>query len=255
MYSIFLYTAYTSLILFVVTFLLAVLLRNNGIIDILWGLGFVAIAWVAYSFTEPSLAKNLILGYVTVWGLRLGLHIFLRNWGHGEDFRYQQMRANWGRHWVIRSFIQVYLLQWLLMQIVSLPIVIGLTGNLTISPLLLVPGMIIWLTGFFFEAVGDYQLTVFKKKKSSKGKLMTTGLWSLTRHPNYFGEATLWWGVALIAFGLSGNLLVFIGPITIDFLLLFVSGIPMLEKKYVGRADWRAYAKKTPAFFPALKVG
>jgi steroid 5-alpha reductase family enzyme len=255
MTEILLLTAYTSLILFVITFLFAVLLRNNGIVDILWGLGFVVIAWVAYGFAEPNLAKNLILAYVTVWGARLAIHIATRNWGKGEDFRYKQMRESWGRHWVTRSFFQVFLLQWLLMQLVSVPIVIGLTGKLSISPLLLILGMIIWLTGFFFEAVGDYQLSVFKKKKSSKGKLMTTGLWSLTRHPNYFGEATLWWGVALLAFGLSKNIYVFLGPITIDLLLLYVSGIPMLEKKYEGRADWREYAKKTPSFFPKLKVG
>lgn len=254
MYSIFFFTAYASLLLFVLTFLFAVLLRNNGVVDILWGLGFVAIAWITYSFYEPNFAKQLILGYVTVWGVRLALHILARAWGKGEDFRYMQMRQDWGKHWIIRSFFQIYLLQWFLMQLVSLPIVIGLSGSLAIPIPFLLLGMFFWLTGFFFEAVGDYQLSVFKKKKSSKGKLMTTGLWSLTRHPNYFGEATLWWGIAFLAYGLSKNLFVYVGPIVIDFLLLYVSGIPMLERKYQGRADWRAYAKKTPAFFP-FKLG
>ncbi len=255
MSSIMLYTSYASLILFVLTFFLATIKRNNGIVDIVWGLGFVLIAWISYSFSTPSFAGQLILGYVTVWGLRLAIHIGLRNWGKGEDFRYASMRESWGLHWVVRSFFQIFIVQWLLMQLVSLPIVLGLSGNLAIPLWIQYLGMTIWLIGFFFEAVGDYQLTVFKKQKSSHGKLMTTGLWSLTRHPNYFGEATLWWGVALLGFGLSGNWLVFVGPLTIDFLLLYVSGIPMLERKNHGRADWRAYAKKTPAFFPALKVG
>jgi steroid 5-alpha reductase family enzyme len=255
MYSIFIYTSYSSLILFVLTFLLATLIHNNSIVDIVWGLGFVLIAWITYGFAAPSLTTYLILGYVTIWGSRLAVHILSRNWGKGEDFRYGQMRTNWGKHWVIRSFFQIFLVQWVLMLFVSLPIVIGLVGTLPISPFILFLGVVVWLTGFFFEVVGDYQLSQFKKKESSKGKLMTTGLWSLTRHPNYFGEATLWWGIAILAYGLSRNLLVFIGPLTIDFLLLFVSGIPMLEKKYQGRADWQAYAKKTPAFFPKLKVG
>lgn len=254
MFDIFLYTATASLMLFVITFLFAVLVRNNGIVDVLWGLGFIAIALVANIFGSGSFVASLVLWYVIIWGLRLAIHIGLRNWGRGEDFRYAQWRKDWGKHWVVRSFFQIFLLQWLLMQLVSLPIVLGIVGVAKISPWLMYLGMFIWLTGFFFEAVGDYQLTQFKKKKSSKGQLMTTGLWSMTRHPNYFGEATLWWGIALLAFGVTRNYLVFVGPLVIDFLLLYVSGIPLLEAKYQGRADWRAYAKRTPAFFPKIKV-
>lgn len=254
MLGIFIYTAYASLLLFVITFFLAILIRNNSIVDILWGIGFVAIAIVAYLFSHGGFVAQLILAYVVVWGIRLAGHIALRNWGKGEDFRYAQWRQDWGKNWVIRSFFQIFLVQWVLMQLVAIPIVLGIVGAMTISPWMMYLGMTIWLTGFFFEAVGDYQLTQFKKKRSSKGKLMTTGLWSLTRHPNYFGEATLWWGVAILAYGTSQSLFVFIGPLVIDFLLLFISGIPMLEKKYQGRPDWRAYAQKTPAFFPFGKV-
>lgn len=250
MLNIFLYTATASLALFIITFFLAVLLRNNGIVDIIWGLGFIVIAIVANMFGSDSYVSQLILAYVVVWGLRLALHIGVRNWGKGEDFRYAQWRKDWGRAWVVRTFFQVFLLQWLLMQLVSIPIVLGIVGVIKISPWLMYLGMAAWLTGFFFEAVGDYQLAQFKKKPASKGKLMTTGLWSLTRHPNYFGEATLWWGIALLAFGVSRNYFVFVGPLVIDFLLLYVSGIPLLEAKYKGRADWRAYAKRTSAFFP-----
>lgn len=250
MFGIFIYTAYASLILFVITFLLAVLLRNNSIVDILWGLGFIAIGLVAYSFSSGNFVAQLILAYVAIWGIRLATHIALRNWGRGEDFRYAQWRKDWGKTWVIRSFFQIFVVQWVLMQLVSIPIVLGIVGVMKIAPWMMYLGMAIWLSGFFFEAVGDYQLTQFKKKRSSKGKLMTTGLWSWTRHPNYFGEATLWWGVALLAYGVSRNSYVFVGPLVIDFLLLFVSGIPMLEKKYKGRSDWRAYAKRTSAFFP-----
>jgi steroid 5-alpha reductase family enzyme len=235
MLGIFLYTAYASLVLFVITFLLAVLLRNNSIVDITWGLGFIMIAGVAYLFSSGNYIAQLIFVYVIIWGVRLAVHIALRNWGKG---------------WVIRSFFQIFVVQWILMQLVSIPIVLGIVGVMRTTSWLMYGGMAIWITGFFFEAIGDYQLTQFKKKKSNKGKLMTTGLWSWTRHPNYFGEATLWWGIALLAYGVSRNPYVFIGPVTIDFLLLFVSGIPMLERKYKGRSDWRAYVKKTSAFFP-----
>jgi steroid 5-alpha reductase family enzyme len=250
MLGIFAYTAYASLILFVLTFLLAVLIRNNSVVDISWGLGFVMIAGVAYLFSSGNYIAQLVLIYTIIWGVRLAVHIMIRNWGKGEDFRYAKWRQDWGSTWVVRSFFQVFMLQWVLMQLVAIPVVLGIVGVMHIAPWMMYGGMALWITGFFFEAVGDYQLTQFKKKKSSKGKLMTTGLWSYTRHPNYFGEATLWWGIALLAYGVTRNMYAFVGPLVIDFFLLFVSGIPMLEKKYQGRADWRAYAKKTSAFFP-----
>lgn len=246
----FIITAINTLVLFLLAFLLAVALRNNGLVDVVWGLGFVLIALTASLFAYPTFAGQLIIVYVIVWGLRLAWHIGQRNIGKPEDFRYASWRKEWGKHWLIRSFFQIYILQWILMQLVAIPIVFGITGQLTISPWMQYLGMAIWLTGFFFEAVGDYQLSVFKRKPSSKGQLMTTGLWSLTRHPNYFGEAILWWGIALLAYGTSQNLLVFLGPLTINILLLYVSGIPLLEKKYQGRSDWQAYASRTSAFFP-----
>lgn len=248
MNQIFIFTGITTLFLFIITFLVAVLIRNNSIIDILWGIGFVVIASIIYSLA-PTLSTRIILIMVGFWGIRLASHIFARNLGKSEDFRYANWRKQWGSSWVIRAFIQVYLLQWVLMQLVSLPIVLNL-GSLTPKTWKILLGVSIWLIGFYFEALGDYQLTVFKSKPTSRGKLMTTGLWRYTRHPNYFGEATLWWGVALIAYFSSGNLLAFVGPLTINFLLLFVSGIPMLEAKYKGRRDWAAYARRTSAFFP-----
>lgn len=251
--GIFLLTAFVSFLFFVLTFFLAVILRNNSIVDTAWGLGFVIIALLSFTLFDPTLVSTLVLIYVLLWGIRLAWHITLRNWGRGEDFRYAKWRADWGNHWVIRSFVQVFLLQWLLMQLVSIPIVLSMAGRLDINPWLLYTGILIWLLGFYFEAVGDYQLSQFKKIKANAGKIMTKGLWSWTRHPNYFGEATLWWGIALLGFGVTSNWLAFVGPVTINFLLLYVSGIPLLEKKYQGRADWKKYASTTPAFFPFKK--
>lgn len=250
MLTLFFFTATVSLLIFILTFLLAVTIRNNSIVDVVWGLGFVAIAWTTYYLTNGSLLVPIL---VTLWGLRLATHILLRNWGRGEDFRYAKWRTDWGKWWVVRSFFQIYLLQWFLMQLVSLPILLAVTP-VPLSPLITALALLIWGLGFFFETVGDYQLTLFKKNLKNKGKLMTTGLWSLTRHPNYFGEATLWWGIALLAYFKTNSLLAFVGPLTIDFLLFYVSGIPLLEAKYKGRKDWEVYKRKTPAFFPRLKV-
>lgn len=243
-------TSFITLFIFILVFFFAVIIRNNGLIDSLWGLGFIVVAFLSYFLSPWSTGGFVVLVLVTLWGLRLFLHITLRNWGRGEDYRYAKWRADWGNSWVIRTFFQIFLLQWFLLQLVSLPIVLAMTAPAPIWAIIL--GTSIWLLGFIFEAVGDYQLTVFKKNPANKGKLMTTGLWSLTRHPNYFGEATLWWGIALIAYASTHNPLAFAGPLVIDFLLLYVSGIPLLEAKYKGRADWEKYAKKTPAFFPRL---
>jgi steroid 5-alpha reductase family enzyme len=245
----FLITAYISLMLFVTVFLWATLVRNNGYVDILWGLGFVAIAWVAYGVGPEVWSRLIPTILVTIWGLRLALHIGARNLGRPEDFRYAKWREEWGSFWVIRSFGQIYLLQWIFIQLVSIPIVLALAGSGAPTPWL-IAGSLVWSLGFFFEAVGEYQLAQFKKDPRHKGKLMTTGLWSWTRHPNYFGEATLWWGIALIAYGDTGNYLAFLGPLTIGALLIFVSGVPLLEAKYKGRRDWEIYAKRTSAFIP-----
>lgn len=241
-------TSLASLALFIATFVIATAVKNNGIVDIIWGLGFVLIAGIVY-LSAPSLSTATVMILTTAWGVRLATHIGMRNLGQKEDFRYAQWRKDWGKWWLIRSFLQVYLLQWVFMQLVSVPIILSSAGGV-VSQGWLLAGIAIWLLGFYFEAIGDYQLTVFKSKKTSKGKLMNTGLWRYTRHPNYFGEATLWWGIALIGYVASGNPLAFLGPITIDFLLLKVSGIPMLEAKYKGRKDWAAYARRTSAFFP-----
>lgn len=241
-------TSLASLALFIATFVIATVVKNNGIVDIIWGIGFVLIAGIVY-LSAPSLSTAIVMVLTTMWGVRLATHIGMRNLGQKEDFRYAQWRKDWGKWWLIRSFLQVYLLQWFFMQLVSVPIILSSAGG-AVPQAWLLAGIAIWLVGFYFEAIGDYQLTVFKRKKTSKGKLMTTGLWRYTRHPNYFGEATLWWGIALIAYIASGNPIAFLGPITIDFLLLKVSGIPMLEAKYKGRKDWAAYARRTSAFFP-----
>jgi steroid 5-alpha reductase family enzyme len=232
-------------------FVLAQLLRNNGIVDIAWGLGFIVVTAALFS-REPGLypSKALIIVSVIVWGSRLSVHIFLRNLGRPEDFRYARMRRDWGKAVVVKSFFLVFMLQGILMLIVSLPIMVVFGSPARPLGVLDVVGALIFAAGFLFEVVGDGQLAAYVRNPANKGKLMTRGLWSLTRHPNYFGEATLWWGIGLVAVSSGNGWAALIGPLVITLLLVFVSGVPLLERKYAGRQDWEAYKARTSIFVP-----
>lgn len=234
-------------------FLTSILLKRNDIADIAWGLGFIAVAW--FSFYEGPMSKVSLLVsiLVTLWGLRLSTHIFLRNRGKKEDFRYKKWRDEWGKWFYLRSYLQVYLLQMgFLFLIATSFIKLSVQNNNQITPLVIL-GTLVWVVGFFFESVGDYQLEKFKKNKSNKGKIMRKGVWAYTRHPNYFGEVAQWWGIFIIALNNLANWWTLISPLTITLLILGVSGIPMLEKKYEGNKSYEKYKKETNAFFPGPK--
>lgn len=224
--------------------------RNNGLVDIAWGLGFVLIAISTHrAFEKITSASQVVTILTTLWGLRLSYHLFRRNWGKKEDFRYAAWRKEWGKWIVPRSFFQIYMLQGVLMLIIALPIIVtNSTPQLFVVPVM--SGVLVWLVGFFFEVVGDAQLRAFVSNPDNKGQLMTTGLWQYTRHPNYFGEAVMWWGIWIISLGTVYGIYTVISPLLLTFLLLKVSGVPMLEKKYEGRKDWDAYKQKTSMFIP-----
>jgi steroid 5-alpha reductase family enzyme len=187
---------------------------------------------------------------VTIWGLRLSFHIFTRNKGKPEDFRYAKWRQDIGLHWWWISYFQVFLLQGFLMWIVSLPLQGALSySNSTTITWLDALGVLIWLTGFLFESIGDCQLAKFKSDPSNKGKLLSTGLWRYSRHPNYFGDAAQWWGFYLFALA-AGAWWTIISPILMTFLLLRVSGVILLEKTLSARTGYEDYMKSTSSFFP-----
>lgn len=232
-------------------FLAAQIRGRNDIADVAWGLGFILVAAVSLVHGGIYSGRGLLVsGLVLAWGIRLALHIHSRNRGKGEDPRYRKWREEWGRWFVLRSFLQVFMLQGMLLLMAAVPIVFvnsAPAGTLGWLDLL---GVTVWLTGFSFEAIGDWQLLTFIRNPANKGKLMTEGLWRYTRHPNYFGEVTLWWGIWLVTLALPGGWLTVIGPLTITFLILKVSGIPMLEAPYEKRADFQEYKRRTSAFFP-----
>jgi steroid 5-alpha reductase family enzyme len=227
-------------------------LKNASIIDIAWGLSFVLMIWVAFALTPQGYLprKDLVCALVTIWGLRLSLHIGVRNWGKPEDFRYAAWREEHGANWWWVSFFQVFLLQGCLIWILSAPLLAAQTSGF---PAILTPldwlGTWVWAMGFIFEAVSDFQLTVFKANPSNRGKLLTTGLWKFTRHPNYFGEAVLWWGYYLMALAAGAGWTIF-APILMTFLLTKVSGVAMLERTMKLKPGYQEYMRNTSAFLP-----
>lgn len=238
-------------------FVISLIRKDNGTADIAYGWGFVLLAWVTYFLGVPGIPALIASMLVTVWAVRLSLRIFLRGRGKPEDFRYKQWREEWGKTFVVRSFLQVYMLQGLVIFLVSLPVMLLNTYNGMIGLTLLASlGVVIWLKGFFFETVGDYQLGVFMKNPDNKGKILGTGLWKYTRHPNYYGESLMWWGLAILSsatlYGVIGYyaLIAFVGPSLITFLLLKVSGVPPLEAHFAGNPAWEAYKAKTSVFIP-----
>jgi steroid 5-alpha reductase family enzyme len=232
-------------------YVLAQVLDDNSIVDVAWGPGFIVTA-AALAAARPAFApaKLLVAGLVVVWGTRLAVHILRRNLGRPEDFRYAAMRQRWGRAVRIKAFFFVFMLQGVLMLVVSLPITVVFGAPPRPLGVFDIAGAVVFAAGFLYEAIGDRQLAAHVADPANKGKLMTRGLWATTRHPNYFGESLLWWGIGLAALPSRGGWIGLVGPLTITLLLVFVSGVPLLEKKYAGRPDWEAYKARTPMFVP-----
>ena len=248
--------AFSIILLFVymtTIFLFALWRKDNSIVDVAYGLAFVLLCWAGFLLLGSGHMRQwLMVILVTIWGVRLAVHIFLRKQGEGEDFRYRQWRESWGKTFVWRSFLQIFMLQGAVIFLIALPVLLVLIdpgGRLGLVDL---AGAAVWMVGFGFEAVGDWQLLHFKSDPANRGRIIQHGLWRYTRHPNYFGEAVLWWGIFLMALNAGYGFWAIISPLLIDFLLLKVSGIPMLEVKYRNNPEFIAYKARTNAFFPWL---
>lgn len=246
-------SAISILIMMVVLWLLSLALHNSSIVDIFWGIGFIIVTWIAFQFSSGYLPrKQLVATLVKIWGLRLALHIFIRNWKKPEDFRYAQWRKDYGRHWWWLSLFHVFLLQGLILWVVSIPLIAAETSGF---PAILTPldvfGAAIWTLGLLIESIADLHLMIFKSNPSNRGKLLTAGLWKFSRHPNYFGEAVIWWGFYLIALA-AGYAWTIFSPILMTYLLVSVSGVAMLERAMKLRPDYEEYIRKTSAFIPWL---
>ena len=227
--------------------------RDASIVDIAWGPMFLVVAVVSWQVGDgASTRQHLLLALVALWSLRLAGYLAWRNLGAGEDFRYQKMRAHWGRRFWWVSFFTVFLLQATLAWIVSAPIQLAMA-----SP---VPERLGWLdwtavalfaVGFLFESVGDRQLARFKADPANQGKVLDSGLWAWTRHPNYFGDCVQWWAFFLIALPTPRGYISIVGPLVMTWLLMRVSGVPMLERSLRrNRPGYDEYRSRVSAFFP-----
>jgi steroid 5-alpha reductase family enzyme len=249
--TVFLAAGGTALSIMLVFWVASLAIRDASIADIAWGLVFVGIAWASWIAGVGGTAGLIAALAVTVWGLRLAIYIGIRNAGHGEDRRYQAMRAKRPNTFWLWSLFGVFVLQGILALIVSLPVQsLGSVGDSSPGWVTFV-GAAVFLAGLGFEAVGDAQLAAFKRDPANKGQVMDRGLWRYTRHPNYFGDALLWWGIWLIAVGSGAAWWSLVGPALMTFLLVRVSGVALLESDLAERRPGYAeYIRKTSPFIP-----
>jgi steroid 5-alpha reductase family enzyme len=243
----------TILTALTVVWMISVRLRDASVADICWGLGFVLLAWL-YCFLSPALTarSRLIAALMTLWGTRLSVHIFRRHHGKGEDPRYRAMRASHGPAFWWRSLFTVFWLQGAILWFVALPLLVAVRATqpaaLTAVDAL---GVLLFAVGFGFEVVGDYQLERFRAEASNRGAVLDRGLWRYTRHPNYFGDATMWWGMYAMAASAPHGWLTVLSPSLMTLLLMRVSGVTLLEDGLkASKPGYRAYITRTPVFFP-----
>jgi steroid 5-alpha reductase family enzyme len=231
----------------------SVLKKKVSIVDGFWGLGFVLVTWLTFALSSGYAGRKLLIAVlITLWGVRLAAHIFYRSWGEPEDKRYRAWRQEHGdRYWYV-SFVTVFMLQGVLLWLVSLASQIG---QLAPTPAHFTwwdgCGFGVWAFGWLFETIGDWQLLQFKKQPANAGKIMDQGLWAYTRHPNYFGEMVAWWGLFIIALATPGGFWFIFSPLLLTGLLLKVSGVALLDKTMLTtRPQYREYMARTSAFFP-----
>ena len=241
LFQLYLFSGELIIAMMTALWVLSLILKNSSIVDIFWGSGFVLTNLVAYLYSQQSTQQALITIIVTLWGLRLSIHIFLRNHRKPEDFRYAQWRKEQGSRWWWISFFKVFLLQGILMWIIAAPLLaVQTVANVSSLTIVNVVGIAVWAIGYFFEVVSDSQ---------HQGKLLTSGLWHYSRHPNYFGDTMQWWGFYILATA-SGYWWTIFSPVIMTLLLLRVSGVTLLEKTMKTRPGYEEYIRTTNAFIP-----
>ena len=251
--TLFLQAALIILVLVTLLWIWSIIIKNVSIVDLFWGFGFVVVnAFYLFMSGELNTRKILILTLVGLWGLRLAIYLAWRNIGKGEDFRYQEFRRYYGpkRYWWF-SYFQTFLLQGALIMIVSLPL-LGINSSASSGDLNVLDyiGIVVWIIGFVFEAGGDFQLAIFKNDPANRGKVLNTGFWKYTRHPNYFGDSAVWWAYAIFSMA-AGSYWQIIGSIVMTLLIIRISGVALLEKTLNNtKPQYKEYVQKTSSFFP-----
>jgi steroid 5-alpha reductase family enzyme len=242
-----------AIIIFVyvtIWFLIALYKKRNDVADIAWGIGYIVICIYLFITTDRWPVLLVLYSMIFTWGLRLSFHIYNRNKNKKEDYRYLAWRQEWGKNFFWRSYLQVFILQGIILLIIISPLIHAAASNPVEFDVFTIAGLFCWLVGFYFQAVSDHQLSVFMKQRKNAGEILQTGLWKYSRHPNYFGEILMWWGVFIITLPIKNTIYFIISPVCITLLLVFVSGIPLLEKKYKNNPAFDAYKKRTSKLIP-----
>lgn len=241
-----------------IAFIVGTLKKDNSVMDIFYGGGFILIAWSTLFLKGTfGLRQIIVTGLVTIWGLRLAIYVSIRNWGKGEDTRYTNMRERWGERVLINSLFRIYLFQGLIIFLVVAPVSFinvneptSIDNIFSIEALTLLIGAAIWIFGFFFETIGDIQLYRFLSNPDNEGKVFDQGLWRYTQHPNYFGEVTQWWGLYVVAIAVPYGFITIFGPLIITYMIINVSGVKLLNKRFEGDSEYAKYKQRTSQFIP-----
>ncbi|OAS16744.1 DUF1295 domain-containing protein [Paenibacillus oryzisoli] len=232
-------------------FFIAQVKKDNSIVDIGWGLGFVIIALTTFMYQQGYDGRQLLITIlVCIWGIRLAVYLFIRSIGRGEDYRYANFRKQWGSRAVLIAFFRVFMMQGFIMLLLAYPIIRVHSKQMGAFDLTAYLGLAVWIVGFMFQTIGDWQLRQFKKNRRNQEEVLTSGLWRYTRHPNYFGEAVMWWGIALIVLPLPGGWGALISSLLINLLLIKVSGVPFLDRRYANNLAYQQYKRETNRFLP-----
>jgi steroid 5-alpha reductase family enzyme len=236
----------------VALWLASLALRDASIVDVFWGLGFVGVAWIAFALGDGEPGRKLAVAVATsCWGLRLAGHLAWRNHGAGEDPRYARMRRHHGERFWIVSLATVFGLQGALVVLISLPIQVAQAVPGPPLGALDAAGLTLVAVGLVFETVADVQLARFRADPANRGRVMDRGLWAWSRHPNYFGDAVVWWGLGLLACAVPWGFATLASPALMTFLLLRVSGVTLLERGLArSKPGWQEYVERTSAFVP-----
>ncbi len=255
-----LWTLLAIFLLFVIFYIIGLIDKKVNTVDIAYGLGYIIAAILPWILSEDGAfmieRKIIMTSLILLWGLRIAIFLTLRSFGKDEttkeDRRFKVFRDDWGKTFWWRSFVQLYVSQVFLIFIIGFPAIVTNAGTETGLQVTDYVGIGIWIIGFFFEFTGDLQMYLFKKKPENKGKIMSKGLWKYSRHPNYFGEITMWLGIFILGLYPYGtlNIVGIISPIIIALALIFVSGIPLAEKRYEENTEYQEYKKRTNALIP-----
>lgn len=242
-----------TILVFAALWILSLRKKDCGVVDLYWAFGFAVIGWIEF-LAGPARGwePTLLIVLVSLWSARLGTHLVRRHFGaKGEDPRYRAMRDKGGPGWPMKSFWWVFMLQAIVMWLVATPLhtAFATLGEVA-YPVFVWLGALLFAAGFVVETIADTAIARFRSDPANSGKLLTTGLFAWSRHPNYFGEATLWWGLGLLAFGIGGDWMAFFGPLLLHLLLVKVSGVPILGEYLSNRPGYAEYAARTSAFIP-----